>query len=68
MSKSWAQGNKAAPYQPRSKDVEAALFLATVARRYANGRANSMEVHDAWRQFLTEAAQKNAERLSNDAR
>lgn len=35
------------PYQPRRADIEAAKFLALVARRYANENANRREVEEA---------------------
>jgi hypothetical protein len=41
----------AQPRQPRADNVEAAGWLATVARRYANENANAREVEEAFRSW-----------------
>lgn len=46
----------AQPRQPMPGNIEAARWVASAARRYADGRATLAEVRDAFRELETEHA------------
>ena len=60
MRKNTYMTGPAQPRQPREAKAEAALWLATVARRFANDRAGAKEVEQAfadWKSTLTQHSQ-----------
>jgi hypothetical protein len=56
----------ARPPQPRNESIEAAAWLATLARRFVNERANAKEIAEAYAAFLAVAAPAAA-RASGDS-
>ena len=64
MKKDTYMTGAANPRQPRAAHVEAAAWLSTVARRYANESANASEVEEAFSAWKDANGRRSAEASS----
>ena len=61
MKKDTYMTGAAQPRQPRAPHVEAAAWLSTVARRYANESANAREVEEAFSAWAAANAERSVQ-------